>query len=118
MGFFGFLGSMIMGILFFGVFIVILIVSFFVSSFQKRRDSRRNNYANNNRGYSTGSSTDRYAYTKDNKSKWKRPGKRYNGPTAKRTYTNTNNKSSQSSNNDVVEIPILEVTDVTENSSK
>ncbi len=83
----------------------------------------------NTQGYSTSRSSQSY-YTSQN-SKKDKYSNRYNGPTAKRTYTNTNKQSSgasssssnetygtyansTSSQSDVVEVPLLEVSDVSQ----
>lgn len=114
-----------------GVIAVFGFVFFLFSGASSFRRSMRNNNQST-QGYSTSRSSQSY-YASQN-SKKDKYSRRYDGPTAKRTYTNSSEKYSDSSSgysdevrnsqtqyrtsnsstnqHDVVEVPLLEVSDV------
>lgn len=113
MGFLTIFGSIMLMPLFLG-FMGVLVVVFLISSLLRRaginRAARRYRDTNST-GYSTGSSSQRYQSSQDNR-RYRSPNS-YDGPSARRTYRSSGTKSSAPGPaNEVVEVPLLEVKDV------
>jgi len=100
-----------------GVILALIIVFYVMSKIRRMKARMREEQVTGKAYTSTGSSSQRYHDAQANR---RYGSNSYSGPTAKRTYRSTPGSStsgassSSSSSSDVIEVPLLEVVDVSD----
>ena len=115
---------MFFGVMAMGALLVIIVIFFLVSGYYRLKRRARGGFQGDpNKSYtSTGQSYQRYyGDSDDGGSKFR--SNRYSGPSAKRSQKSSSGSASGSGNaanqqNDVIEVPLLEVVDVPDTDAK